>query len=503
MPKKNNPQSPLFAKIPSLLDTVKTTAPTTARCGFLYVLGQVDETKNKAFITELAPEWQREQLLKTAALKELTQFISAKGPVWILSPKKRTGPVSHSGRLEDSSYSWMRDQVGSLVPLIKHYQIENLYIQAFKAEKDQELGLLAGLEIAAYNYKNCIIENSKSDFPQVYLKATAAVMKQGQCIGRAVNLARHLVNVPPNFLNPQSISEFVQKNFSKKIKLEIWDEKRLEKEGMNLLLGVGRGAEFAPRMIHLKYRPKAKSKKKPIAFVGKGITFDSGGLDIKPSAGMRLMKKDMGGSAAVLGLAQWAVESNYSRPLDFYLAFAENAIDAKSFRPSDVLKARNGMTVEIHNTDAEGRLVMADVLDVAVTQKGADEPETVINVATLTGAIKVALGAEVAGLFCNDDKLADSLNSSGQIAGDLNWRMPLVGKYFSGLNSHFADFANCGDGFGGAIQAALFLEKFVKHKPWAHLDIYAWADRPNGAITSTGGSGQAVQALIEFLKSRA
>jgi leucyl aminopeptidase len=161
------------------------------------------------------------------------------------------------------------------------------------------------------------------------------------------------------------------------------------------------------------------------------------------------------------------------------------------------------MKVEIHNTDAEGRLVMADVLDVAVTQKGADEPEAVINIATLTGAIKVALGAELAGLFSNEDGLAKAINVAGQKAGDQNWRMPLVGKYFASLNTQFADFANCSDGFGGAIQAALFLEKFVAQKPWAHLDIYAWADKASGALTTAGGSGQSVQAMVEFLKAKA
>jgi len=217
---------------------------------------------------------------------------------------------------------------------------------------------------------------------------------------------------------------------------------------------------------------------------------------------MRLMKKDMGGAAAVLALAYWADQSGYQAPCDFYLALAENSVDAKAMRPSDLYTSRAGHIVEIDNTDAEGRLVLADVMDVAVTQKGADEPEVIVDVATLTGAIKVALGAEIAGLFCNDDALALQLQKAGQRAGDLNWRMPLLNRYFSSLSSNFADFKNSADGFGGAITAALFLEKFCGGKKWAHLDVYSWNDKTTGALSFAGANGQPVQALIEWLKSR-
>ena len=164
--------------------------------------------------------------------------------------------------------------------------------------------------------------------------------------------------------------------------------------------------------------------------------------------------------------------------------------------------SRAGLLVEIDNTDAEGRLVLADAMDVAAKQTGANEPEYLIDLATLTGAIKVALGAEVAGLFCNDDKLASELEWAGQAVGESNWRMPLVQKYFGSLSSPFADFKNSGEGFGGAITAALFLQKFVAGKKWAHLDVYAWTDRAQGAFAGAGGSGQPVQCLIEFLEGQ-
>jgi leucyl aminopeptidase len=177
-------------------------------------------------------------------------------------------------------------------------------------------------------------------------------------------------------------------------------------------------------------------------------------------------------------------------------------VDAKAMRPSDLYRSRAGYLVEIDNTDAEGRLVLADVLDVAATKKGADEPEIIIDIATLTGAIKVALGADVAGLFTNDDQLAQQLQIAGQVSGEANWRMPLVQKYFGSMSSNFADFKNSADGFGGAITAALFLEKFCHGVKWAHLDVYCWNDKPTGSLSFAGGSGQPVQSMIEWLKGR-
>lgn len=506
--------NPLFLKIPQLISKMKFSdqAP-KENCGFVFVFGRENKARVQTLIHQFAPAWQKIQLKKLN--REVFQFVGNRGPVWIISPKERKGPVSHGGRLEESSYSWMRDQAGSLFGFFKPYGLENVKVEFHALDEKQQRGFFVGLELAAYSYKGMLDGILLKDIPQIVIKndgkkeageLTIALAKKASVLGASVNLARHLVNTPPNFLNPKTLSEFVELQFSKakSMQVEIWDESRLKKEKMGLLLGVGQGALHSPALVHLRYRPQkaGTSGKKPLALVGKGITFDSGGLDIKPSSGMRLMKKDMGGAAAVLALAQWAVDSQYPRALDFYLALAENSVDAKSMRPSDVLTARNGMRVEIHNTDAEGRLVLADAIDVAVTQTGLDEPELVINLATLTGAIKVALGADLAGLFSNHDPLAEELNECGQRAGDFNWRMPLFGKMSSGMSTPFADIVNAVDGFGGAITAALFLEKFVRQKPWAHLDIYAWNDKANGVLSFSGGSGQPVQALVEFLEQK-
>lgn len=468
--------------------------------GALYFVGS--SQKAQKIIKDFALQWQKEALLKAA--RDVTTFISQDGPVWIVTGKTPESE-GHYGLVDESAYAWARDQVGGLFAQFKSHQLGALRIEFDGLSSEQELGALVGLDMAAYNFRQ-IYQGQKVELPSVSLHnlSKKEILSEARARAMAVNLARHLVNLPPNDLNPGSYAELAQKGLKlpKSVKVTVWNQAKLEQEGMGLHLSVGRGSPNGPCMVHLQYRPAKKSKLKPIAFVGKGITFDTGGLDIKPSSGMRLMKKDMGGSAAVMGLVYYAAASQYPGPLDFYLALAENSVDGQSFRPSDVVTARNGLKVEIDNTDAEGRLVLADVLDVASSSKGAAEPEMVIDLATLTGAIKVGLGSDIAGLFCNDDELANQIAFAGSRAGDLSWRMPLYSKYFEGLNSPFADFKNCGPGFGGAITAALFLQKFINGKKWAHLDIYAWADRSQGALQASGGSGQGVQALIEFLNSR-
>lgn len=477
-----------------------------ALTGFVYFLGRDDKNKFSSLLKEHALSWQVEGLQKSD--REQVYFSGQRGPVWILRAKSALPGAAHGGLLQESAYTWSRDQFGALVAHFRVHQLKLVNIEFHGTERVQELGALTGLEIAAYNYRAFIDGKSLAELPEVYFRKSLGVfdkkiIAEARARGRAVNTARHLVNMPPNELNPKSFAEIAQSSLPKNLQVSVWNTQRLAREKMGLHLSVGQGAAHGPCLVHLRYRPKKKSTRQPLAFVGKGITFDTGGLDIKPSAGMRLMKKDMGGAAAVIATALWVAESQYPHPCDFYLALAENAVDANAFRPSDVFTSRSGLRVEIDNTDAEGRLVLADALDVAVTQKNADEPEAVIDVATLTGAIKVGLGAEIAGLFANDDELGEELTRAGQRAGDLNWRMPLFEKYFGSMSSGFADFKNSGEGFGGAITAALFLQKFVRGKKWAHLDVYAWTDKAQGALLSSGASGQPVQCLIEFLEGRA
>lgn len=507
--------NPLGVGLASYIDQIKfnVDAKVQGPQGFVYIFNSESQKKIEALILKLAPNWQKE-ILKSSLTREMIHFSGSKGPVWIWNRKQKAGRPSHFGRLEDGDYAWHRDQIAPILSYAKAYQLKSLSVELHRTTTEQELGFLVGLELAAYTFKG-VAENQKIDAPVMVLQKVGEkssekfdrhLVTEALWRAQSVNWARHFVNTPPNYLNPTTVARWVSQNLKSMpgLSVHIWDHRRLEEEKMGLHLAVGQGSDNPPCMIHLRYRPKSKTDRrlKPIALVGKGVTFDTGGLDIKPSSGMRLMKKDMGGVAALLGLVHWICWSEYKRPVDIYLGLAENSIDAKSFRPSDVVIARNGMKVEIHNTDAEGRLVLADVLDVAVNAKDMDEPAYVINVATLTGAIKAGLGADIAGLFANHDELAEELNQAGAQSGDINWRMPLYNKYTHNFSSQFADIVNATDGFGGAITAALFLEKFVKNKPWAHLDIYAWNDRPTGSLAFSGGNGQPVQCLIQFLKNR-
>ncbi|MGE3757659.1 MAG: leucyl aminopeptidase family protein [Pseudobdellovibrionaceae bacterium] len=487
--------------------------------GFCYFFGNAQNSKLDSVLREHALPYQADEIKKSKASS--LHFTGKKGPVWIYrsqaNAKSEDLKIDHGGLLDDSSYASFRDHAGSFFLQFKKSHAAKLQVILVETHREQEVAIFVGIKLAQYQFRNFFMppkEDKTATKKQVFVlklegvktkKKVAldkTILEEARALGESLNICRHLVNLPPGDLNPTSYSELAKKYFqnSSTSSVTVWNANKLKQEGMGLHLAVGQGAAHPPALVHISYRPKKSVRTKPIAFVGKGITFDTGGLDIKPSSGMRLMKKDMGGSATVFALAAWAEEVGLSVPCDFYLALAENAVDQNSMRPSDVFRARNGMVVEIHNTDAEGRLVLADALDVAVTQKGKDAPEVVINVATLTGAIKVALGADLAGLFCNHDSLAEKLLEAGQRKGDLSWRMPLFKKYTGSMSSPFADFVNALDGFGGAVTAALFLEKFVGGKPWAHFDIYAWTDRAQGALGSAGGSGQGVQALSEFLR---
>ncbi|MCM2354244.1 MAG: leucyl aminopeptidase family protein [Pseudobdellovibrio sp.] len=463
------------------------------------------EAKNKqknleALVETHALDFQVDELKKSD--KKNIHFIGRNGPVWIVF--ESTGAATdHDGLLNESAYAFARDQFGTILGQIKALKLKNVSIYFQTADAAVTEGAVVGLELASYNFLTHFKASAEKAEPlKIQLNIKNENLESALKKVVAVQIARHLTNLPPNVINPATVEQLVYDlPFSKNTEIIVWDEKKCEAEGMGLLCATGAGSPTAPRMIRFKYRPGKAKNKKPIAFVGKGITFDTGGLDIKPSSAMRLMKKDMGGAASVLALAFWADSSGYDRPCDFYLALAENAVDGFSMRPGDVYKSRAGFLVEIDNTDAEGRLVLSDVMDVAAKQTGSDEPEYLIDIATLTGAIKVALGGDTAGLFCNDDKMAHSFMTAGQRSGEPNWRMPLNQRLWGDLSSQFADFKNSGGGFGGAITAALFLQKFTNGKKWAHLDVYSWTDKSTGALNAGAATGQPVQSVVEWLES--
>lgn len=447
-------------------------------------------------------DWQRAAFDSPA---KVLKFDTSDGPLWIIRPqenlksKSKKSKDHHYGMIDVSPFAFFRNESGSIVGSWTQNGVDLVEVEFIHGNPEIESGVVTGLELGAYRYRR------PEKLPEVRVsKWSSKELWEKASLGRAVNLARDLVNTPADRLNPKTYSEKIHRIFSKSshIKVETWDPARLKKERCGLILAVGRGAEEGPRLVRISYRGPGAGKKSPMAWVGKGMTFDSGGLNVKVGSGMRLMKKDMGGSAALVGACAWLAENRLPLNCDFYLALAENSIDGRSYRPGDIIQSRKGVDVEIDNTDAEGRLVLADALDVAINQKGKDKPDRVIDVATLTGAAKVAVGADLAALFSNHDPLADRLLHAGQRAGDYAWRLPLYEPYFQMLKTPVAYMKNSSEsGYAGSITAALFLKEFVGDMPWAHLDIYGWQDSPGGAIGERGASGQAVQMIVEYWKA--
>lgn len=309
-------------------------------------------------------------------------------------------------------------------------------------------------------------------------------------------LARDLVNTPTNDMGPDALhaaAESVAHAHGASFKAIVGEA--LLDAGFPLIHAVGRAAQQAPRLLHLSW---GDVKAPRVALVGKGITFDTGGLDIKPSSNMRLMKKDMGGAAHALALAQIVMAAKLPVKLDVFLPIAENAIGGDAFRPGDVIKSRKGLSVEIDNTDAEGRLVLAD----ALARASEDNPSLVLDFATLTGAARTALGPDIPPFFANDEALAAELAAASLETADPIWRLPLWDAYEGDMESPIADLKNTGDGaFAGAIYGALFLRRFVSAPAWTHFDIFAWAPKER-ASRPAGGEAQALRACWRVLKGR-
>lgn len=322
-------------------------------------------------------------------------------------------------------------------------------------------------------------------------------LESGKIIGDSVNLTRRLVNLPPNYLYPESFSEEVSSVAgSSGLSIEIWDKGRLERERCGALLGVSRGSVREPRLVILRHAGNG-SDEAPLALVGKGVTFDSGGYSIKPTDGMLTMKCDMAGAATVLGILNAAARLKVKRPLIGILGLVENLISGDAFKLGDVLTARSGKTIEIHNTDAEGRLVLADCLNVALDY----QPSHIVDFATLTGACVIALGNEVAGLMSNHQDLQSEIQSISEGCGEYAWPLPMYPFFSELITGKLADIKNVGEGrWGGAITAAKFLEEFVAGKPWAHLDIAGPAFYDSSKPwCDAGGTGFLVRSFSEWL----
>lgn len=313
-----------------------------------------------------------------------------------------------------------------------------------------------------------------------------------------VFLARDLVNEPANVLGPLEFAWIAKKLTTLGVNVRILKPKEMADLNMNALLAVGQGSTRPPRLVVMEWHGAPDPDAAPLAFVGKGVVFDTGGISIKPGAGMEDMKGDMGGAACVTGLMR--VLAGRKAPVNAVgvIGLVENMPDGNAYRPGDVITSMSGQTIEVLNTDAEGRLVLADALWYAQQEY---EPEFVINLATLTGAIIVSLGKEYAGLFSNDNDLSQRLTETGTVTGEKVWRMPLSPNYDKLINSNIADMKNIGGRWAGSITAAQFLQRFIKDTPWAHLDIagMAMAAQKND-VNASWGSGFGVRLLDRLVQ---
>ncbi|MBQ4833738.1 leucyl aminopeptidase family protein [Pseudoalteromonas sp. MMG010] len=428
-------------------------------------------------------QWQAQQSLFIQNWLENTGF-DKQGLALI--PDPQTGELAQVFCLMDHRDDfWAAGELANKLPA-KCYQING----DAKLIEQVALGfVLGGYEFSEYKEKASLKAQLGIADEQLYIR----IKQQSD----AINLVRDLVNTPAADMMPQHLSQ-VMADLADTYKGEFsqWIGDELLEQNYPTIHMVGRASENKPRLLDLQWGDESSPR---ITLVGKGVCFDSGGLDLKPSAGMRNMKKDMGGAAHVIGLAQLIMAANLPVRLRVLVPAVENAVSRNAFRPGDVIKTRKGIMVEIDNTDAEGRLVLCD----ALTEAQADKPELIVDFATLTGACRVALGTELPGFFSTDKDIANGIMDAGFNVSDPVWQLPLFEQYKSYLKSNVADMANCANTpFGGAITAALYLKEFVEPTtPWVHFDVMAWNLRSLPGRPA-GGEALGIRAVFSYLAAR-
>jgi leucyl aminopeptidase len=387
----------------------------------------------------------------------------------------------------------------------------SLVLEVPYGASNAERAAAEGVVLGSYRFTKYLTgdRQPKSSLEKVTLVATGSVSKAtrdlveiGQKVGEAVCIARDLINEPPNELYPETFAKFCQEQAKQAgLKCTVLDKAALTKKGMKLLLAVAQGSVRDPRVVHLSYVPSGRNpNRKRLVFVGKGLTFDSGGLCIKPAAGMEDMKGDMGGAANVVALMLAVAATKPDVEVHGLIGAVENMPDGAAYRPGDIFGSLDGKTVEIINTDAEGRLVLADVLAFGRELK----PDLMVDNATLTGACVVALGTMTSGFFATKDELVDRVKNASKDAGESMWHMPLLDELRDGLKSDWADLKHTADRWGGSITAALFLREFVGDVPWVHLDVAGPSlAHKSWGIHPKGGTGHGVLTFLKLVEQYA
>lgn len=380
------------------------------------------------------------------------------------------------------------------------------FASAGQSDEEDVLAFAMGATLRDWRidtYRTRLADASKPSLRSIIIASPhgdlSARWAESAAIADGVALTQTLVAEPPNILYPESFVERCQHLADLGIELEVLDERQMKALGMGALLGVAQGSTRPPRLLAMRWNG-GKEGAKPVCFIGKGVTFDTGGISIKPAAGMDMMKWDMGGAGAVAGAMKAIAGRKAKANVVGIVGLVENMPDGNAMRPGDIVTTMSGQTVEVLNTDAEGRLVLCDAITWA--QK-VYEPEVIVDLATLTGAMVISLGHEYAGVFANDDGLAKQLLDAGEDSGNKLWRFPLSAAYDKLIDSPIADMKNVGPREAGSITAAQFLKRYVDDGvKWAHLDIagMAWADK-DGPVSAKGATGYGVRLLDRFIAS--
>ncbi|MFC1691309.1 leucyl aminopeptidase [Nanoarchaeota archaeon] len=428
----------------------------------------------------------------------------------IYCPISKTKPILLLGKGDNIDQEKTRQLANTIIKTAKARKAKTVAVEFSKGLNDKSIkALTEGIVLGNYEfdkYKSEDKEDPKIPVKEVIIllknsknkKNLQKIIQKTQIICNNTNYARDLVNDNADTVN-SLFFEAQAKEIAKltNVKTKIIEEKEMKRLGMNLLLAVSRGSEYTPKLIILEYKGNKASKDKT-AIVGKGITFDSGGLNLKPAGYIETMKQDMGGAAAVIATIKAAAELKLKKNIIGVIAACENIVDGKAYKPGDVFKAYSGKTVEILNTDAEGRLILADAL--AYTEKNI-KPKTIIDIATLTGAASVCLGSDVSPIMTKDEKLAKKLFDAGENTYERVWQLPLYDDYKDHIKSDIADIKNLGKSKGnaGTIIGGIFLQNFVEKTTWAHIDIAGsvWLDNPR-SYSPKNASGVGVRLLIEF-----
>ena len=395
------------------------------------------------------------------------------------------------GKKEEFDHNKMREAVAKSIKKLQQIKAKKAAFD-FDVNVDYGKSAAIGAMIADYAYDKYKSEKAHHLEEITFARFSENDLNEGKIFGEAMKFTRDLANTPAQIATPTRLAEIAKE--LEGIDTKVFDKEEIERMGMGAYLAVGQGSVQPPKFIHMKYT--GKNVKKKIALIGKGICFDSGGLDIKPASSMLTMKDDMSGAACILGVMRALSKLKPDMEVHGIIAACENMPSGSSYKPGDILTAKNGKTIEVDNTDAEGRLTLADALCYAC-ELGVDE---VIDIATLTGACMVALGTVASGIMGNDEEMINRVIETAKESGETFWQLPMFKEYFDSLRSDIADMKNTGSRNGGASAAGLFLQQFVKDTKWCHIDIAgtAYIEKPQKEFIA-GATGAGVRTLLNYV----